>query len=69
LISFELTEHVCARHPLGTACQDGAVLNATHSSSTDGLTESELSAFFVDWPRPPSNEQRATSSEQRRSAA
>jgi ribosomal protein S18 acetylase RimI-like enzyme len=33
-------------------------MNVTYSSSTDGLTDSELSAFFVDWPRPPSNEQR-----------
>ena len=30
----------------------------SYSSSRDGLTESELSGFFVGWPQPPNNEQR-----------
>jgi ribosomal protein S18 acetylase RimI-like enzyme len=33
-------------------------MRITYGSPTDALTESELSAFFVGWPRPPSNEQR-----------
>lgn len=39
-------------------CDNGSVMNVTYSTSTDGLTDSDLSAFFVGWPRPPSNEQR-----------
>ena len=39
-------------------CDTEAMREISYSSSTDGLTESELSGFFVGWPQPPINEHR-----------